>query len=310
MRIAIMGSGGMGGYYGGLLAQRGHDVTFIARGKHLDAIRSNGLQVKSVFGDFQIKPAQATDEPGEVGPVDLVLVCTKTYDTDEAAPEILPMVAPETTILSLQNGIDATDRIGAVAGRDHMLAGTTWISSAVEEPGVIKQVSEFRRVVAGEPSGGISSRARSVVGTFGETGITAEASDNILGVLWQKFIFIAAASGLGSLTRMPIGAYRAVPETRRMIVALMREVEAVAHARKVSLALDSVDKALEFMDKAGPNIRASMQLDVEAGRRSEIESIIGIIGREGRRLGVPTPMTDMIYGALLPVDLKARGATA
>jgi 2-dehydropantoate 2-reductase len=299
MRIAIMGSGGMGGYYGGLLAQRGHDVTFIARGKHLDAIRSNGLQVKSVFGDFQIKPAQATDEPGEVGPVDLVL-----------APEILPMVAPETTILSLQNGIDATDRIGAVAGRDHMLAGTTWISSAVEEPGVIKQVSEFRRVVAGEPSGGISSRARSVVGTFGETGITAEASDNILGVLWQKFIFIAAASGLGSLTRMPIGAYRAVPETRRMIVALMREVEAVAHARKVSLALDSVDKALEFMDKAGPNIRASMQLDVEAGRRSEIESIIGIIGREGRRLGVPTPMTDMIYGALLPVDLKARGATA
>ena len=306
MRIAIVGSGGVGGYYGGLLSRRGHAVIFIARGAHLEAIQQKGLKVESIFGDFEVTPAAATDDPTHVGPVDLVLICTKTYDTDEAARAIFPMVEPATTILSLQNGVDASDRIGNVAGMEHMMAGATWISSAVVEPGIIKHVSRFRRVVLGELSGSITPRAQAVVDAFRDAGVEAEASDNIQGVLWQKFIFISAASGFGSLTRLPVGAYRAVPETREKLVALMREVEAVGRAAGVDLAPDAVDKALDFMDNAGPNIRASMQLDVEAGRRTELESMIGVIGRMGRRLGVSTSTADMIYDTLLPVELWAQ----
>jgi 2-dehydropantoate 2-reductase len=147
MKIAIIGTGGVGGYYGGLLAQDGHDVTFIARGAHLKAIQENGLQVKSIHGDFNIKPAQATDDPTQIGPFDLVIFCTKTYSIDEATEQIKPLVGSETTVLPLQNGIDAADRIGAILGMQHLIGGVTWISSAVEAPGVIKQVSQFRRVV-------------------------------------------------------------------------------------------------------------------------------------------------------------------
>lgn len=306
MKIAIVGSGGVGGYYGGLLHQKGHEVIFIARGAHLHAMQQNGLHIKSIHGDFEIKSPQATDDTGQVGPVELVLICTKTYDTDQAARDILTMIGPATTVLSLQNGVDASDRIGKVAGMEHMLAGATWISSAVVEPGVIKHVSKFRRVVLGELSGRITPRAQSIVAAFNDAGVTAEVSDNIQGVLWEKFVFISAASGFCSLTRLPIGAYRAVPETRQRIVALMREVEAVGRAAGANLARDAVDQALEFMDNTGPNMKASMQLDVEAGRRSELESMIGIIGREGRRLGVPTPVADMVYDVLLPVELQAR----
>jgi 2-dehydropantoate 2-reductase len=308
MRVAVIGSGGTGGYYGALLARKEHDVTFIARGAHLEAIRSRGLQVLSAFGDFLIKPAPATDRPADVGTVDLVLFCTKTYDTDEAAAQISPMIGNWTTVLSLQNGVDAAERIGKYVGMEHMLAGTTWISSAIGAPGVINQVSDFRRLVIGELSGRMTPRLQAVFEAFKSTGIAAETSDNIRGVLWAKFIFISAASGFGSLTRLPAAAYRSVAETRDLILRLMRETEAVARALKVRLAPDVVDKALAFMDGLGPNIKASMQLDVEAGRRTELESIIGVIGRKGREVGVSTPVADIIYGALLPVDRRARAA--
>jgi 2-dehydropantoate 2-reductase len=306
MRIAVIGAGGMGGYYGGLLAQRNHEVTFIARGAHLRAIQQNGLQVRSVFGDFRIRPARSTDRPEEVGSVDLVLFCTKTYDTDEAALLSLPMIGRETSILSLQNGVDAAERIGKIAGMEHMLAGTTWISSATDAPGTIKQVSDFRRVAIGELSGKITPRVRAVRDAFSDTGVTIEVSENIRGVLWSKFIFIAAASGFGSLTRLPLADYRAVPEARVLIVRLMRETEAVGRRLGARLSPDAVEKALTFMDNVGPNIKASMQLDVEAGRRTELESIIGYISRKGRELDIPTLVADMLYGALLPVDLMAQ----
>lgn len=305
MKVAIMGTGGVGGYYGGLLAQRGHEVTFVARGKHLQAIQENGLQVKSIFGDFHIHPARATEDPAQIGPVDLVLFVTKAYHTDQAAQGIKPVVGPETTVLSLQNGIDAVDRIGAVVGRDHMLAGATWLSSSVEAPGVIKQVSQFRRVVLGELDGKVTPRAQAIHTAFQDTGITAELSENILKVLWTKFVFISAASSLGSLTRLPMGEFRAVPETRAMIVKLMNEVKDVAHAQGVTLDEDVVQKSLDFMDNAAPHIKASMQLDVEAGRRSELESMVGVIGRKGRESGVHTPVADFVYASLLPVERSA-----
>jgi 2-dehydropantoate 2-reductase len=301
-----MGTGGVGGYYGGLLAQAGHAVTFIARGAHLQAIQAHGLQVKSIFGDFQVNPARATDNPAQVGPVDLVLFLTKAYHTDHAAQAIKPLIGPETAVLSLQNGVDAVDRIGPVVGMEHILAGATWLSSAIEAPGVIKQVSQFRRVVLGELDGQVTTRAQTIHKAFQDTGITAELSTNILKVLWTKFVFIFAASSLGSLTRLPMGDYRAIPETRIMILSLMNEVKDVALAEGVMLDEDVVQKSIDFMDNSAPHIKASMQRDVEAGRRSELESMVGVIGRKGRETGIPTPVADFVYASLLPIELKAQ----
>lgn len=307
MKIAVMGSGGVGGYYGCLLARQGHDVTFIARGSHLKAIQENGLQVKSIHGDFHILPAKATDNPTEIGPVDLVLFCTKTYATDEAAEQIKPIVGTNSTVMSLQNGIDAVEQIGAVIGMQHMIGATTWISSSIEASGKIKQVSQFRRVVLGEMDGQVTSRVQLIYETLRETGITVELSENILQNLWTKYVFIAAISSLGTLTRLPIGEYRAVSETRVMMISLMEEIVSVALAQKVNLDKDIIRKSLDFIDNAAPQIKASMQLDVDAGRRSELESMVGVIVRKGRELGIPTPTAGMVYAVLLPLDLKARG---
>lgn len=310
MKIAVIGVGGVGGYYGGLLAKSGHEVHFVARGEHLQAIRNEGLKIRSFFGDFLIKPALATDDPAQVGKADLILICTKTYRTDEAVDSAAPMVGPSTTVLSLQNGVDAAERIGAVLGLTHMLAGATWISSAIKAPGVINQASDFRRIVIGELDGSHSARLQAAFDAFSQAGITTETSDNIVGVLWSKLVFISAAAAFGSITRLPMAAYRGVPQTRYLIAALMHETAAVATACGARLDADVVDKSLAFVDRAGPTIKASMQLDVEAGRPSEIESLIGVIGRKGKEQGVDTPIADALYGLLLPIDLKARETSA
>lgn len=306
MKIMIMGSGGVGAYYGGLLAQQGNDVIFIARGAHLQALRANGLQVKSVHGDFHIVPVKATDTPAEAGVVDLILFCVKTYNTDQAVKAIQPAIGAQTVVMSLQNGVDAPERIGKIVGMEHVLGGVTHISSALEAPGVVKQVSQFRRIAFGELDGSISPRAQGIDEVLRSTGITVEITRDIRKVLWTKLIFISAASGLGSLTRLPMGNYRSVPETRTMIGGLMREVEATARAQGIALDADVVEKSLKFMDDAAPHIKASMQLDVEASRRTELESMIGVIGRRGRELGVPTPVADMVYASLLPGEIAAR----
>jgi len=309
MKIAVMGTGGMGGYYGALLARQGEEVSLVARGAHLETIRKNGLTIKSIHGDFISNPVKATDNPAEIGPVDLVLFCVKTYDTDDAAQAIKPMIRKEpadTAVLSLQNGIDAVERIGKVVGSEHMIAGATWISAAMEGPGIIKQVSDFRRVVLGELDGKITPRLRAISDAFQRTGIALEQSNDILKILWTKFVFFSAASSFGSLTRLPLGGYRSLPETRVMITSLMKEVQAVAVAQRIHLDEDVVEKSLAFMDYAEHHIKASMQFDVEAGHPTEIESIIGIIGRKGRELGIKTPVADMLYALLLPIDLNAR----
>lgn len=310
MRILVMGTGGVGGYYGGLLAQQGNEVTFISRGAHLYAIRHEGLKVKSVHGDFTVFPANATEDPAKVEPADLILFCVKTYGTDEAAEAIRPAVGPQTVVMSLQNGIDAAERIGKVIGPEHVLGGVTWLSSAVEAPGVIRQVSQFRRIVLGELDGGTSQRTQSIYEVLNQTGITVEISEGIQKVLWTKLVFIAAVSSVGSLTRMPMGDYRSIPETRSLLSRIMQEVEAVARAQGVNLEGDVVQKWLEFVDDAAPQMKPSMQLDVETNRRTELESMVGVIGRKGRELGVSTPVVDFVYASLLPVELKARNEYA
>lgn len=310
MKILVMGTGGVGGYYGGLLAQQGNEVTFISRGAHLYAIRHEGLKVKSVHGDFTVYPANATEDPAKVEPVDLVLFCVKTYNTDEAAEAIRHVVGPQTAVLSLQNGVEAAERIGKVIGAEHVIGGVTWLSSAVEEPGVIKQISQFRRIVLGEMDGGRSERIQSIFEVLNQTGITVEISDDIRKILWTKLVFITAVSSVGSLTRLPMGEYRSIPETRHLLSSIMQEIESVARAQGVSLDEDVVQKWLEFIDDAAPHIKPSMQLDVESGHRTELESMIGVVGRKGRALGVATPAADFVYASLLPIELKARNEYA
>jgi 2-dehydropantoate 2-reductase len=306
MKIAIMGTGGVGGYYGGLLAKAGRDVTFIARGAHLQAIRKNGLQVKSVHGDFQVSKALATDKPADVGPVDLIIFATKTYQTDEAAKAIKPMVGKDTVVVPLQNGIDAADRIGQVVGMDHVLGGATWLSAAIEAPGVIGQYSEFRRITLGEFSGKTTARLTSIYDLLKETGATVEVSDNILKVLWTKFVFISSVSAMGSLTRMTFGEYRGVPEARAMLTEAIGEVASVARARGVKLDADILAKTQAFIDSSAPGIKPSMQRDVEAGKPSELESLIGVVVRMGAEKNVPTPVMRFAYAMLKPGELKAQ----
>ncbi len=307
MRIAVMGTGGVGGYYGGLLSQTGQEVIFIARGAPLQAIREKGLQVRSVHGGFLVSPARATADPAEVGKVDLILFATKTYHTDAAAQAIKPMVGKETVVVPLQNGIDAAERIGAQVGKEHLVGGVTWLSSAIEAPGIIGQYSQFRRVVLGEFDGKMTQRLKMIQETLQATGITVELSADILKVLWTKFVFISAASALGSLTRATIGEYRQVPETREILRQALEEVAAVAQARGVQLERDLVAKTLEFIDNAAPDMKTSMQRDVEAGRPSELESRIGVVPRLGGQAGVPTPVLRLAYAVLKPGDLKAQG---
>ena len=307
MKIAIMGTGGVGGYYGGLLAQKGQDVIFIARGAHLQAIREKGLHVKSVLGDFFVSPANATDDPTEVGPVDLILFTTKTYHTETAARAIKPMIDQETVVISLQNGIDAVELIGGHVGMEYLVGGATWLSAAIEAPGVIGQYSQFRRIVIGEFNGKMTTRLKTIYETLQETGITVELSNNILKVLWTKFVFISSVSAIGSLTRVNFGEFRHVPEARVILTEAIGEVASVAQARGVRLDRDVVDKTLEFIDNSAPSIKPSMQRDVETGRPSELESLIGIVARLGKQNGVSTPVMRLAYAMLKPGDLKAQG---
>jgi 2-dehydropantoate 2-reductase len=306
MKIAVIGIGGLGGYYGGLLARAGHEVAFIARGAHLAALLEKGLQVKSVHGDFHVAPVQATDHPTEVGPADLVLVCVKTPALDAAARAALPMVGPDTVVMGLQNGIDAAERIGAAVGIEHVLGAVTWVAANIEAPGVIRQVSSFRRIVLGELDGSISPRVQRTVEALRRMGIAVEVSDTIRKVSWTKFVFIAGFSGVGALTRLEVGDYRAVPETRVLMASLMREVEALARAGDIDVDRDVVEQALAIIDGAAPAMKPSLQRDVEAGRPSELESMVGVVRRKGQELGVPTPTADMVYAALLPMELKAQ----
>jgi len=306
MRIAIVGSGGLGGYYGGLLARTGHEVTFIARGAHLAALREKGLQVISVHGDFHVAPVRATADPAEAGPVDLVLVCVKTTAIDAAAKAARAMVGPDTVVMGLQNGIDAAERIGAAVGMDHVLGAVTWIAANIEAPGVIRQLSTFRRIVLGELDGRDTPRLQRTVEALRRMGITIEPTGAIRKVMWTKFVFIAGFSGVGTVARLEVGGYRSVPETRAMMTRMMREVEALARAAGVDLDRDVVDQALAVIDGAAPAMKTSMQRDLEAGRPSELESMIGVITRKGRELGVATPTADLVYAALLPLELNAQ----
>jgi 2-dehydropantoate 2-reductase len=300
MRVAVIGAGGTGGYFGGLLARAGEDVTFLARGAHLEAIRARGLTVKSrLAGDFSIA-AKATGDPAEIGPVDLVLVCVKSYSMADVLPKIPPLVGPATMVLSLQNGIDNEERIAEVVGPGPVLGAVAHVSSAIEAPGIIAQMAGPGRIVFGELGGGTSARTERLLGAFRRAGIASEVHPQVRIALWEKFIFICGVSGITALTRLPLGPILASPPTRALFRETMVEVAAVAHAEAIPVSPGSADQALVQASRFEPWTRGSLYYDLAAGRPLEIDALNGTVVRLGRRREIPTPLNFAVYAALAP----------
>lgn len=300
MKVAVMGSGGVGGYYGGLLALNGNDVTFIARGAHLHAIREKGLTVKSVNGDFVIHPAQATDDPAQVGPVEWVLFTVKTYDTDGAIETMRPLVGAMTTIVTMQNGVESFDQLAAAFGREKVLVAPTQITSAIVEPGVIRQDSTFRNMIIGEMDGRITPRVEWLVEQFKRHGVNVSASDQMPTPVWMKWIFLAPVSGLTTLARTEGAILFQSPLAQATLRGAMEECCAVARAYEVTLPTDAVERQFNFALGLKPGNLASMHRDLLAGRRLELEALSGAAVRLGSVKGIPTPIHQTIYIALQP----------
>ena len=299
MRVVVMGTGGTGGFYGGLLARSGDDVTFIARGAHLEAIQARGLTVNSrLAGDFTVR-ARATDDPRQIGPVDLVLFCVKTYDTEGAAALIRPVVGPDTVVLSVQNGIDNDERIARVVGSGTAICVAAQVNAHVKEPGVVVQPAGLGSLIFGADAGNLGRRNEELFGHFKDAGIPAELKPSINAVLWNKFAFICGFSGVTALTRLTIGPIRACQETTALFRETMTEVAAVAASAGVELT-GTIDQGLGMVGRLEPWAIGSMAHDLALGRRLELESLNGTVARLGRAKGVPTPFNFAIYAALKP----------
>ena len=308
MKIGIFGAGGVGGYFGGRLAQAGLDVTFIARGAHLDAIAAHGLHVASINGDFIVNPAVTTDNPQSVGVVDVVLCCVKSWQVAAAAEQMRPMIGPETVVIPLLNGLDAHEVLARVLGADAVLPGLCKLITMIETPGHIRHAGADPYLAFGEIDGRLSRRVRNVADAFGRAqGMTVHASRNIITQLWRKFLLIAPLSGMGAITRSPIGRIRSLPETRGMLTASIEEVYDVARAAGVAMDEKAVRETIDFIDRLPPHGMASMQRDIMAGRPSELHEQCGAVVRYGTRYGVATPVNTFIYHSLLLLEQAARG---
>jgi len=308
MKIAIFGTGGVGGYFGGLLAHGGHEVHFIARGAHLSAMEENGLQVKSVNGDFLVKPALATNDPSQIGAVDYVVVAVKHYQLADAAQQILPLVGPGTTVVPLLNGVDAHETLIDVLGPEPVVGGLCSLVSFIEKPGVIQQPSQLNRVVVGELSGKKSERVEKIISAWKALGADAIHSDDIFVSMWTKFAFIASFGGVSSLSRSNMGGILKNQETCQLFVDAMREVEALARTQGINLASGVVDDLLAMSKGFEATATSSMQRDVAAGNVFELEAFSGKIVRLARKLTVSTPVHCTLYSLLLPALEQAKTA--
>jgi 2-dehydropantoate 2-reductase len=308
VRIAVFGTGAVGGYFGGRLAEAGEDVVFIARGDHLRALRREGLRVDSVAGDFVIRPATATDDPAEVGSADFVLVAVKTWQLPPAAKAMGPLVGSGTAVVPLLNGVEAPGVLAAALGDGPVLGGLCGLIAYRAEPGRILHAGADPWITFGELDGRRSDRvARLAEALEGARGVRVTVSEDIVAAMWEKFMFISAQGGIGAASRAPFGTFRAVAETRTLLRAAMEEVVAVARARGVALPPGVVERALALTDSMPGEGTSSMQRDIMAGRPSELEAWNGAVVRLGREAGVPTPVHQALYGVLRPQELRARG---
>ena len=308
LSIAVLGTGATGGYFGGRLAEAGEDVRFIARGAHLAAMREHGLTVTSVAGDFRLHPVRVTDDPAEVGPVDVVLLGVKAWQVPEAAESMRPLVGERTFVVPLQNGIDAPDQLAAVLGAERVLGGFCSILASLDGPGRIRHMGVTPYVAFGELDGSSSARAEALREAFARArGVTVEVPPDIRAAMWNKFLFITALSGVGAVTRAPVGVIRSQAESRELLREALEEIHSLALRSGIALPADAVERTLAFIDGLPPEGTASMQRDMLAGRPSELEAQVGAVVRLGERLGVEVPVHRTIYGALVPQERRARG---
>jgi len=299
MRIAMMGAGGVGGYFGGRMAAGGCDVTFIARGRHLAAIREQGLKIDSRdLGDSIVNPASATDDPADVGVVDYVIVGVKLWDTAAVGRAILPMVGSKTTVLSLQNGVECDETLAGVVGADHLIGGVAFIASSIGAPGVIKHIGTMQRVVLGERAGGSSPRVAALYEAMLQGGINAEISDNIERTIWEKFVFLVGLSATTTTLRTTLGPVRENSQSREMLLEIMRETVAVGRARGIDLPEDYAEDRLAFADGLPVDMTSSMHHDLEAGNPLEVAWLSGAVARFGKDLGVATPVNQRVFDQL------------
>ena len=296
MKIVMMGSGGVGGYYGARLLQAGHDVSFVARGAHAGAMREKGLRIRSELGDAQVR-AKVLDDPAQAGGADLVVIAVKLWDTEEAAQAVARV--PGATAVSLQNGVDKDDVLAAAAGRDRVLGGITHIAAVIAEPGVIAHTGKLQRVTLGELDGSRTTRLQAAVEAFRAAGVEAIASDDIRRATWEKFTFLTALSGMTALTRKPVGDVRAHPATRAMLLDALREAVAVAQAEGARLDAAFAQKQLEMMDTLPAPMLSSMAQDLLRGRRLELPWLSGAVVRRAEKHGIAVPAHRAIYAALV-----------
>jgi 2-dehydropantoate 2-reductase len=312
MRVAVIGSGGVGGFVGGRLAKAGHEVAFLARGEHLDALRERGLRVQSTDGDFEVPTVRATDRPEELGPADLFLFTVKTYDTDAVAQAIRPLVQRGATVLTLQNGIDNHERIDAVVGAGTALPGTIRLETSIAEPGLIAHTSKGHLMNFGEiSSGGPSSeRVQQLESAFKEAGLNVRIPADMRTALWDKFVFLVPFAALSTLARAPIGEILASPELTATLEAMIAEVATVARAEGVDFGADVVEKRVGWMRQLHPEFKSSMQRDLERGKRLEVDALTGPVVRLGAAHGIPTPVHACIDAVLKLEDRRAQAASA
>jgi len=307
MRIAIFGTGGAGGYFGAQLARAGEDVIFIARGEHLHAIHTQGLRVETPKGEIVIQPAQAADDPAQVGVVDSVIVGVKAWQVTDVARAMQPMIGPKTFVVPLQNGVEAPSQLAGVLGVEHVLGGLCGTMSWIVGPGHIRSIGEAHFIKFGELDKRPSERAEQLRQAFERAGVKVEVPSDIHVALWEKLLFVVSFGGVGAVTRAPIGVIRTLPETRWQLEQCMREIFAVAHARQIALSDGIIEKSMMFIDSLAPSGTTSLQRDIADGKPSELEAWNGAVVRLGREIGVATPLHEFIYHTLLPLELRARG---
>ncbi len=298
MRVAVMGSGGLGGYFGALLAKGGSDVSFIARGAHLDAMRRDGLRVEGGPEPFHLEHVHATDDPGEIGSVDLVMVCVKLWDTDAALRQLRPLVGRDTALVSFQNGVLKDSMLRAAYDDSQLIGGVAYVATTVSEPGVIRRTGPLERLIVGEFDGRRSDRVEAFHAAALAGGIDAEVSADIRRAIWEKFVFLVGLSATTTTMSLPIGPIRENPQTRALLLDLMREVVAVGRAHGVPLPEDYAEQRLEFADGVSAEMTSSMQHDLERGNRLEVRWLSGGVVELGKEVGVETPLNRAVADIL------------
>jgi len=306
MHIVIYGTGGVGGYFGTRLVQAGNDVTFIARGKHLKAIKQHGLQLKSSKGDYLVYPANATSTIVEVSDIDLILVCVKTWQVAEVAQLIKPVLNENTVVISLLNGLENEQVLCSVIDKKHVLGGLCKVVSKIEDFGIISHLSYEPTIIFGELTHTKTQRAFLIEKTFLEAGITTKLSDDIQKEIWTKFLYISTISALGALTRASVGEMMASSQIKKMMVQTANEIIAIATAKGIDLAKKCIEQQFQIIESQPYDTTSSLHRDIIEGKPSELEAQNGTVVKLGMALGIPTPVNTFIYYCLLPQEIKAR----